>query len=503
MLMNRRFWLSVKKGGISQMKKILALLTAFALVTTAAFADISGVAITGNATLEYGFDFENETNGFKNDAEFTISIPLITKKDFTHKSEGDAYAEITLEDLGFTFVQNEDFFGKTGAGEPIYDTDDSYFNEDLAVKAKLVFGKYYMTVAGKPNFESENATLFAPLNVEDWENWEDTLEFNPGDEGFGTKIGTTNFFGFDFGVKVASKYTYEGENDAGTVVVGATSAQENNVYAGKLAKKFDVNGTFNYFMDDWEALDADAYMSFGGKLSFKPSETFNVYAGFDGRTNMVDPTDPTDTTMGLDAIVGMDSKFLTFGTYYANAAATTEFVTAATDWYWVNAMKDNDPTKNIGNLAAYATVKDGGLVKNLSVAATVMAPFLLTDWEGQFGDGAVQPLFFDTKVSYMIKKGDVHFFKPFWNMKADNMDYYVDGTDTKTRFEFAHEAGVQYGLFSNAVVTLKYAVGSVYDDPAVDETGFTSDGVDLRNYIDTRAFADDKGTVTLGVTVTY
>ena len=490
------------------MKKILALLIAITLVTTAAFADVSGVAITGKATLEYGFDFENETNGFKNDAEFTISIPLIEKKNFTHKSEGDAYAEITLEDVGFTFVQNEDSFGKDPVTkEPVYDTDDSYFNEDLEVKAKLVFGKYYMTVAGKPSFESNNATLFAPLNVDKWEDWDDVLEFTPGDTGFGTKIGTTNLGGFDIGAKVASKYTYAGENDDGVVIIGQALAQKTNAYAfgvdvtGKIAKKVDVAATFNYFMEDWEATGADAYMAFGGKLSFKPSETLNAYAGFDGRTNLLDPTDPADTTMGFDSIAGLESKFVSFGAYYANAAATAGFGAAAvadTTTYWIDAMKNADATKNIGNLAAFVTLKDGGLVKNLSLAATVMAPYLLTDWEHQRFDGYVQPLFIDTAVSYKIKKDDVHFVKPFWNMKADNMDYYVDGTDTKTRFEFAHEVGVEYGLFSNTVVTLEYDAGSAYND-----SGFAELATFLRPYIENGAFSDDMGTVTLGVTVTY
>ena len=194
------------------MKKYLfanvAIFFAAAFVLTAAEATIAEpkIDIEADAKVSWGVDFGSGTgkpadrvkHGFKNDSSWKVKFPLIKKGDKTSaKSDMPVYGEVTLKDIELN-IQSK------------HDKKDFAFDGKVdKLEAKLHFYGAYLTVFNKPGFKTNYANLWDPLRKSD--NYNDvkgdvTYKFEPGFDGFGTKIGyaNKNIMDLDVGLQFGS-----------------------------------------------------------------------------------------------------------------------------------------------------------------------------------------------------------------------------------------------------------------------------------------------------------
>jgi len=502
------------------MKKALAILMVLAAITGVVFADVADVAVSGNATLSWGVDLNDaQPNGFNNEAEWTVTIPLLASKTFTTKSEGDAYAEISIVDAVYVIEGDHD-------GDTAFTAGDKEID---SVEAKLVFGNISVSVYDAPSFKVNNAELWEPIKADDYYGdspKEGTdLTFEPGFDGFGTKI-SYKAEKFEVGVKLGSEMTWEREavdasssnaitiasaDDAdltlaeaqaagwldldgsalGAVLVeGAAYLKTTTVAAVPAARKsqyaFGVDAsvtpsdmvtasaTFNYATwaattaEDDDGAAVDGFYSAGVNVVVKPVTDLEVKFALDvGNDYMADldgpvGTDAEEQIVAYDAIFSAKYKFIEAGMYYASIGTPV-----ASTWYSMN--KDYEP---IADIAAYLKVTDGDFVPELNAWATVIATNLLTSadaiqdmYDAAMGgyDDPTAPLAIGVGADYTVKMNDVNYVKPYGELYAQNMsEHTAKGSEWVT----AQTVGVEYGLFTNTTVTAEYAVGATQDDLA-------------------------------------
>lgn len=545
------------------------------MVATAAFAEDAAtygnnaaIAVSGNATLTWGMDLENDGNtGFKNGTEWKVEIPILAKQNFTKSGEG-SYAEIQVKEAQYYLTDKHDNKG--------FATGDKKVD---SVNAKLVFGKVYVTIAGSPDFSPNNVELFKPVKNDDYfaDNREGKLlRFEPdftGDK-YGTKIGYKDEK-YDVGVKLASKWAYDNDKyyqDAdedgktdGTFNVLGTEKSKYAVGFDATVKPIDmleVAGTFNYATwkrtttADKKGELADGVMTVGAKAVAKPIEGLEITAALDGTNDAVvaDKKGKLSDIFAMEGSVSAKYKFIEAGLYYASAStpyttkvlasddkkvttapaavevpedgdfdgdgdsddddlaaiaeaelAAAEKFAAATSWY---GAFDKDGV-NIGDIAAYVKLTDGDFVENLDAWFTFMMYNPSTAWAEQFKKvNAATPIAIGLGANYKYAMNDVNYVKPFFELYGQNNIAVYNDTDNKGAdsvamfatvddkgkvvkggFQNTLSLGVDYGLFSNAVVTAKFQAGDTVADHGIRMLKST--------------MANDKGDFTLACKVTY
>lgn len=514
------------------MKKALAILMALAMVAVAVYAEdaasygnMAAVAVTGNATLTWGQDLETKANGFKNGAEWKIQIPLLAKQTFTHKGEGDSYAEISIVDAQYMIE------GKHDAGKGEY-RDDSFTGGDKKidkVEAKLVFGNIYVTINKAPGFKSNNAEIWAPIKNDGYFDgskdaympWGgDTtsaaadakegrlLRFEPGFDAAGTKIGYKTDK-FDVGVKIGSKNNWEVTEGRSLYAFGldASVTPSEMISAAATVNYANWKATKTYVGDDGKTKTQDYILDLGAKVTVKPITDLTLTAAIDAGNDYIAFTGQTDSEAGkekfvfaYDALVSAKYKFVEAGLYVAGPGSYND--SAIIPGIDVNG-KDKY-LNDITDISVYGKVTDGDFVENLDVSATVMAYSMLTAWSDFENDDnkkpLATPLAFGFESSYKYAMNDVNYLKPFFNIWGQN-NMTIAGADAyemiklgnytfDNTLQTAWEAGADYGLFSNAVVTAKFAKGS-------------NDNKNERFDLIKTAQSRDAGRFTLACKVTY
>lgn len=442
------------------MKKALAILLAFALVGAFAFADVADIAVEGNATLTWGYNLESKAHGFNNEAEWKITIPLMSKQTFGTKGEGDNYAEINIKDAQYMIEGSHDDHPGFGGGDREID----------GIEATLHFGPVYMTVHDKPGFKVNNAKLWDPIKADDYDDSEEdtALNFEPGFDGFGTKIGYKTDM-FDVGAKVGSLSNYTGTKDDSKYAFGVD-------LTATPSEMIEVSASFNYAT--WARTSdpsKDGFMSLGVKAVAKPVTDLEITLAMDAGNDYLDAD--AKEILAWDALASAKFKFVEAGTYIASVGTPFE-----------GSDKDG---KAIMDLAVYAKLTDGDFVENLDAWFTFMAYRLLSDSEIK-----VLPMAIGAGANYKYAMNDVNYVKPFAELFANN--YHFDTTSSvlddikkeTAKLGMAFNLGVEYGLFTNTTITAKYEAGSTQDNMHIDGP------VDV-------ASADDKGKFTLACKVTY
>ncbi len=527
------------------MKKALAILMVLAAITGVAVADVADIAVSGFAKLSWGVNLDDaKPNGFNNETEWDIKIPLLSKKTFMTKSEGDAYAEISIVDAQYNINGDEESDGEFTGGDREIDS----------VSAKLVFGAVSVSVYDKPSFKVNNAEIWAPIKEDGY--FDDDVEgkvqrFEPGFDGYGTKISYKAEM-FEVGVKLGSQYTwdraattaipsypiikeataditvtaadvtagkytdistsalyaagdkiYEGQSyiENTTAVVAAPASRKSQYAIG-----FDASVTpsdmvtaaasLNYA--SWAATRAvsgtpaeavDGFMSAGAKVTVKPIADLSLMAAIDAGNDYMNTgavaTADVEQVWAYDALLSAKYKFVEAGAYYG---------TVGTPFFAYDA---STPVNfKVNNLAAYGKVTDGGMVPNLTASATVIVSSLLADpdsttlkaaWAFTKPDTLTAPLALGVTAAYKYAMGDVNYLKPGFEFYAQNMakGLAAEGTDWVS----AGNVYVEYGLFTNTTVTAKY------------EAGATQDNLKLA-LIEVPSRTTD-GTITLACKVTY
>ena len=217
------------------------------------------IDIDANATVTWGVDFGKGTqkladrakHGFKNDLSWKVKFPLIKKGDKTSaNSDVPVYAEVTLKDIELNILSK-------------HDKNDKKFALDGKVdkmEAKLVFYGAYITVYDKPSFKTNYANLWEPLKKsDDYDDKEDevTYKFEPGCDGYGTKIGYANkdLMGLDVGLKFGSNGNWKANTDPNGIDYKNASAPtlQNKAKDTKITADeawYNVDTRKTYYKDD-------------------------------------------------------------------------------------------------------------------------------------------------------------------------------------------------------------------------------------------------------------
>ncbi len=478
------------------MKKALAFFMVLAIATGVAFAadapktfgDESTVAVSGFGKLSWATNLNTDgTSGFNNETEWAVKIPLLTKQTFTKTGEG-SYAEISIVDAQYNINGAQDNTAFGGGDKKI----DS-------VKAKLVFGNVYVTIYDKPGFKTDNAQIWEPIKKDgyrdDGKEYKTLLKFEPGFDAWGTKIGY-KAEKFDFGVKIGSKQ-HAGVNAADNKSYYAVGADLTVTPSDMITASFTANNAM------WDGTTADSkgkfassIISLGGKVVAKPVTDLVATVAFDAGNDYV-INEKGDTGFAYEASVDAAYKFVTLGGFYSSAG-TTELSGVDKDF------------KPIGDMSVFAKLVGDSFVPNLTASATVIAHHLLTSPKGlqdAFDAGVVPPgidkataaLAFGVNLAYKYAMGDVNYVKPYVNYYGQNMtvlDVAAPVTKKGSDMVSAYELGLDYGLFSNAVINVNYAAGSTNDNHAfalIKTTAANAANSDL----------NDKGTFTVSCKVTY
>jgi len=485
------------------MKKALAILMVLAAITGVAVADVADIAVSGFAQLTWGVDFDNDNvNGFKQGNEWDISIPLLAKKTFTTKSEGDAYAEISIVDAQ-VYMNADESQPMNQQEDDIFTTGDKKIDK---VTAKLVFGNVYATISNQPSFYTDNANIWAPIKNDDYfagsdaayaTSWVtsatinaasaaaegDSLKWKPGVDGkAGTKVG---YMGENFAVaaKVASNADWTATGSQRSVYAVGFDASMTP------SEMITVSGTYNYLGWDGTKLDkdgktADSIISVGGKVVATPMEALKVTVGFDGGSEGVTKTKDSAAlrVFAYDVMGSVAYKFVEAGAYYASAGTPAE--------------GHDDKGYGKSDLAVYGKLTDGDMMEGVDAWVTVMANKLLTDKKYVEAAGVksvTMPLAFGAGASYKYAMGDVKYVKPFVELFGQTMSVApISSTPQNSKgseLATAFNLGAEYGLFTNAIITVKYASGDTNDD--------------LRMSLIKVGTRSDKGRATLAAKITY
>lgn len=164
--------------------KRIALLTVLLLVVglTATFAiDVKPtLALSGTASLTWGFDLDNSATGFKNtaDASFTLSLLAADGTD-THAGTGAAYGSITISNIEAYWTDVVAGGGFTAVGPA--DTD---------ISAKIVVTPFEIGVYAAPALGADLLGALEDGDVPDRVIENSETAFTMPGSGFGTNYGT-------------------------------------------------------------------------------------------------------------------------------------------------------------------------------------------------------------------------------------------------------------------------------------------------------------------------
>lgn len=160
------------------------------------------VDIAADATLSWGIDLGpgGLKHGFKNEASWSVKFPLLKKADKTStKNDVPVYGEVSLTDVELNILSQ-----KKSGGNFVMD------GKVDGLEAKLVIYGAYLTVFDVPDFSTNYAEIWAPAD-KNKKYRPQTYRFDPGFDGYGTKIGyaNENLMDLDIGLKFGSSSNYD------------------------------------------------------------------------------------------------------------------------------------------------------------------------------------------------------------------------------------------------------------------------------------------------------
>lgn len=420
------------------MKKAIVLLLAFALIGGFVFAQDEVVprsdkapTISGYGKVTWGANFNTgNATGFKNEAEVTVTFPLISQDSTTHGGD-PITGEVTISDLSLELVQDLD----TGDAEDDY-IEDANKNTNVIdsvgdLTAKIKFpNNLYLTVYGAPGFGLNNAKSLAP-----WVNdsWDDNRGLVKPDLTFartkgGILLGMTGDFNFD--VKVASDGDWTSNAD----------------------QDYALGADVGYTVKD--LLSASAGISYGptnAAPAFGASVKVTVNPKDSGLTAVV-AFDALNS--GNPAVTGMDLM------------ATIDYVLAKVVSFGAGAYYGDANTAIAGDRLDVRARVALLAVENLVAEAGVDA------WD-LTANPAQDPmwLFIGGKVNYTSKLDDVNYVKP-----------YAEFSYALNDANLALKAGVEAKLFPRTVLDACYSAGSQANNVVVD-TGTNAFDDDMGKFL--------------------
>lgn len=428
----------------------LAMLFAAAFVWADEAKEAEGLKmdVSGDATLEWGIDRGSgkdakAIHGFNNKAKIEVKIPLVKKGDKVSKGDAPVYAEVKVGEIEATVKAEakDDGPGKSAEGS---------FGFDGTVKkvsAKLHFYGAYLSVYDKPSFKTNYAKMWEPVNKHG--DHKDNFKYEPGFDGFGTKLGYAkkDLMDLDVGVKFGSITNMDGKdpdnNNRPHVNYGAGFDFSMKPVKDLFEFALGVNATFDeaqyYFGTDKAHKNGkEKAIGFGAEVVSKPVKDLELKLGFDGGTATTDKAGKS-VSFAWDMMFNAKYKWVSGGVYVASIGTPFE-----------GATKDNKPTADLGLYAKFETKGEkpedaNFLLKGLDAGAYLGVYHLLSSSNDK---DVLYPMLMKVYASYQQPLADGMWIKPYGEVWGEsNHKLHKDGTlpaDWKYYFGVMYKLGVAF-----------------------------------------------------------
>lgn len=472
------------------------------IVCIQVFAQVP-VFLSGETRLEWGVNFNNNANGFKNKAEIDIEFPLVplksleygtsvkdlkpntsvndevlpfdevvknnetsefnktTKDNLYKKSKPSRRAEISIKDFEWVYR-----FESLNGGTPVEDsadisdddTDKGHTFKIGEVTAKLFLDSVYIDIYGNTDFSTNFAKKPSPLN-DDNETWDDVdwkgerliVGSVSGNIAGATKIG---YFNNDIGIndlslKFASTTNFD-DNSASNVISDYFAGLDFNFETA--LQKVEIAGAVQV----GSFRQKNIWVGFGFSTQYKPFPEFLLYAGFDG-------TCGTGSAVGVTYFNDSGYTIYPWADFACDAELSCSYNFFDVSLYGLgivfSEIKYEDPEtgntkkKNLDNyydLGFKIGFNDGGFVDSLNASVALVCDQLLNspnlDSNKRFNSSI--EVVFDYKWFF----NNINYIKPY----------------TKAAFSFKNKetyvkAGLEYGLLHLATIYVYYQQGIIAD----------------------------------------
>jgi len=441
------------------MRKGSLLLVALLVLTTGAFAEITGVgepSVSGSVEVTFGYDLDNEGMGFVNDDSISLTLPLL---DGSAGASGDdgIYGEITVDGIGWN-LNNDGFYD---ADE---DADAPDATElDVSISAKLYINDLFVGL-GNPGFDFNN------VDIDD--SYPTDVNPDASSATGGISVGYMSDM-FTVELLVATEGDYRLTGDDG-VTAGDVGTDDD-------AAVFDND----VWPDDETASDTyvtnvDANMVFGAVVSVSPAEGVSIpinfvydadYSGSDAligfgmapsiAAGMATISIPFDYA-SIGDITGMEADPTVSLAVMENLAVALDFLYASYENVTITESPNGAPGDNAVADLTLTVTDSGQFVPGLANTLAVSAGNLL-DYDGS---------------------GDVS-----WDLDVDS-SFTTNGMKPYVNFGYGSNENFDLGL---GVVLMAEATG-------LDNTTVT---LDYTNDALADATATESGRVTLNVKVAF
>ncbi|MCP6467741.1 MSP porin, partial [Klebsiella pneumoniae] len=276
--------------------------------------------IEGYAELAWGIASDGGAlkHGFKTTTDFKIVFPIVAKKDFKYRGEGNVYAEINVKALKLSLESN---------GGAKFDTKGSA----KTIEATLHCYGAYLTIGKNPDFKSTFAVLWEPWTANgDYKSKGDKPVYEPGFEGAGGKLGykQTDIAGtgltFDIAFKFASNTDWEGKDSKGNVPAGVTPSKYglggDILFGWERTREDGVQEYIKVELTGNSTLSSDyaqaRALAAGAKVSMKLWGLCALAA-----TDVGHKKNGAQGTVGADALLTLGYRWFSAGGYFASQAS--------------------------------------------------------------------------------------------------------------------------------------------------------------------------------------
>lgn len=447
------------------MKKYLlvsftALFVAAALCADPAALVEPKIDVEADATLTWGIDlgagtkgkFEDRAkHGFKNDASWKVSFPIIKKGDLkSSKTDVPVYGEIILKDVNLSL-------------KSVHDKNDKKFAFSGSVDkitGRVVFYGAYMTVYNKPSFKTNYASLWKP--IEKNKDFSDAdFKFNPGFDGFGTKIGfaSKDLMDLDVGVKIGSNGNWESKDDVHSKY-GMGFDFSMKPLGDLLAVKFNVNSTLVKASEYKNGVTKgysgnELALGVGTELVSKPLDGLEVKLGFDGAGAKFGKS----AGFAWDALFNATFKWISSGVYVASVDTPYQGTVAGKGSLdmGVYAKFETEGDKDSKGKLKASHIADG-----LNAGVYFAAYRLLSTRPANM----MLPMLGKVWGSYKLMLSDSFWLKPF-------ADFWIESNHTKglngaklsaSYFGMAYDVGVSCSPAERVELTAKWMQGKINEN---------------------------------------
>ncbi|AOF72051.1 MSP porin [Treponema pallidum] len=424
--------------------------------------------IEGYAELAWGIASETGgaqplKHGFKTTTDFKIVFPIVAKKDFKYRGEGNVYAEINVKALKLSLESN---------GGAKFDTKGSA----KTIEATLHCYGAYLTIGKNPDFKSTFAVLWEPWTANgDYKSKGDKPVYEPGFEGAGGKLGykQTDIAGtgltFDIAFKFASNTDWEGKDSQGKAPAGTPSKYGlgGDILFGWERTREDgvqeyikVELTGNSTLSgDYALPPANILWDVGAKVSMKLWGLCALAATDVGHKKNAAPDG-----IGADALLTLGYRWFSAGGYFASKASNV-----FKDVFLTTPMQTHDCAAYI-KLETKGSDPDTSFLEGLDLGVDVRTYMPVYYFAARAGADINFPVYGKVWGSYRHDMGEYGWVKVYANLYGGtNKKATPPAPATKWKAEYCgyYECGVVVSPLEKVEIRLSWEQGKLQENSNV------------------------------------